>query len=366
MRRSGRCSWRVVASSTMQGDVMKLAALLLSLAVGFLEGAAPQKQAGCDALGNVQFVCGLVGPEDLVVVPGEQWVIASGDAAPGAITLIHVKDRTTSPLYPSASLKQRLDAKTYDSCPAPIDPEEKDRFRAHGLFLRPGKNAVHTLYVVQQGNRESIEVFELDARAKPPALTWVGCAVAPDPIGLNSVVALPDGGFATTNFQPRGATRGRANMQAGEKNGELWEWHTRTGWKIVPGSEASGANGIEISKDGTWFYMAGWGSQTFIRLSRGQTPVKRDEIPVGFRLDNLRWAPDGSLLGAGQLIPGAGGVAMATSRVIKINPNTLKVQDLISYPYNDTFNFSTVAIQLGKEIWVGSVRGDRVARFPIP
>jgi len=102
---------------------MKLVALLLSLAVGFLEGAAPQKQAGCDLL-------------------------------------------------------------------------------AHGLFLRPGTNAVHTLYVVHHGNRESIEVFELDARATPPALTWVGCAVAPDPIGLNSVVALPDGGFAATNFQP--------------------------------------------------------------------------------------------------------------------------------------------------------------------
>ena len=155
-------------------------------------------------------------------------------------------------------------------------------------------------------------------------------------------------------------------MQAGEKNGELWEWRTGTGWKIVPGSEASGANGIEISKDGKWFYMAGWGSQTFIRFSRGQTPVKRDEIPVGFRLDNLRWAPDGSLIGAGQLIPAPGGFAMATSRVIKIDPDTLKVQDLISYPYNETFNFSTVAIQLGKELWVGSVRGDRVARFPMP
>ena len=308
----------------------------------------------------------LVGPEDLVVVPGEQLVIASGDAGPGAITLIHVKDKTASPLYPSATVKQRLDAKTYDSCPGPIDPEEKEKFRAHGLFLRPGKNGGHTLYVVHHGNRESIEVFEFDARAKPPALTWVGCAVAPDPIGLNSVVALPEGGFATTNFQPRGAARGRANMQAGEKNGELWEWHTGTGWKIVPGSEASGANGIEISKDGKWFYMAGWGSQTFTRFSRGQTPVKRDEIPVGFRLDNLRWAPDGSLIGAGQLIPAAGGFAMATSRVIKINPDTLKVQDLVSYPYNDTFNFSTVAIQLGKELWVGSVRGDRVARFPMP
>ncbi|HJZ72319.1 MAG TPA: hypothetical protein VKE51_11305 [Vicinamibacterales bacterium] len=346
---------------------MKLLALLgVPLAVGLLQGAALQKPAGCDALGNVRFVCGLVGPEDLVIVPGTQLVIASGDAAPGAITLIDVKDGTTTPLYPSASLQQRLDRKTYDSCPGPIDPGEKDKFRAHGLALRPGRSAVHTLYVVHHGNRESIEVFEFGAGAKPPALTWVGCAVAPEPIGLNSVVPLPDGGFATTNFQPRGAARGRANMQAGEKNGELWEWHTGTGWKIVPGSEASGANGIEISKDGKWFYMAGWGSQTFIRFSRGQTPVKRDEIPLGFRLDNLRWAPDGSLLGAGQQIPDSGSFAMATSRVVKIDPNTLKVQDLIRYPYNDTFNFSTVAIQLGKEIWVGSVRGDRVARFQAP
>ena len=100
---------------------MKLLVLLgVALAAGFLQSAAQPKAPGCDALGNVQFVCGLVGPEDLVVVPGEQMIIASGDAAPGAITLIHVKDKSTSPLYPSASLEQRLDAKTYDSCPAPM------------------------------------------------------------------------------------------------------------------------------------------------------------------------------------------------------------------------------------------------------
>src|SRR5262249_25279062 len=346
---------------------MKLLTLVgLSVAFGFLQGTAPQKAAGCGPAGNVQFICGLVGPEDLVVVPGGQWGIASGDAAPGAITLINVRDKTTTPLYPSATLRQQLDAKTYDSCPGPIDPEEKDKFRAHGLYLRPGRNALHTLYVVHHGNRESIEVFEFDAQAKSPSLTWIGCAVAPDPIGLNSVVALPEGGFASTNFQPRGAARGRANMQAGERNGELWGWHTGAGWENVPGSDASGANGIEISKDGKWFYMAGWGNQTFIRFSRGQTPVKRDEIPVGFRLDNLRWAPDGSLIGAGQEMAPGGGFANATSHVIKINPTTLKVQEIIKYPFNKTFNFSTVAIQLGKEIWVGSVRGDRVARFPAP
>ena len=343
---------------------MKALPLLgLTAALAIPQATPAPKPTGCAAAGNVQFICGVIGPEDLVVVPGGDWVIASGDAAGGAVTLINARDRGTTPLYPAPAAKQKLDKKTYDSCPGPIDPDEKDRFRAHGLALRPGRNSVHTLYVVHHGTRESIEVFEVDVRAK--TATWVGCAVAPEPIGLNSVVPLPEGGFASTNFQPRGEARGRANMQAGEKNGELWEWHTGSGWKIVPGSEASGANGIEISKDGQWFYMGGWGSQTFIRMSRGQTPPKRDEIPVGFRLDNLRWAPDGDLIAAGQE-PQNGALTMATSRVVRINPNTLKVQEVIRYPFNDAFNFSTVAVQIGREYWVGSVRGDRIARFQAP
>src|SRR5262249_5583533 len=148
------------------------------------------------------------GPEDLVAVPDSDWVIASGDAAGGAVTLINVRDRSTTALYPTSTPTERLDRETYDSCPRPL-MEARDRVRAHGLAPRPGRTSRHTLYVVHHGVRESIEVFEFDGRAKPPALTWIGCAVAPDPIGLNSVVPLPEGGFATTNFQPRGVARGQ-------------------------------------------------------------------------------------------------------------------------------------------------------------
>jgi hypothetical protein len=45
--------------------------------------------------------------------------------------------------------------------------------------------------------------------------------------------------------------------------------------------------------------LADGGASLFIRLSRRQTPIKKDSVPVGFRLDNLRWAPDGALLAAG-------------------------------------------------------------------
>lgn len=338
----------------------------VAVTFALLLGTIGPRAAGCDPIGNVQFVCDQVGPEDLAPVRAE-WVLSSGMpypiAANGAIRLINVRDRTTTTLFPSVTPNERLDKKTYDSCPGPIDSAEKEKFRAHGLYLRAGRNSVHTLYVVHHGNRESIEVFEFDARPKPPTLTWIGCAVAPDPIGsLNSVVGLPDGGFVTTNFSRRGSdAAARARMMAGENNGEVWEWHTGTGWKIVPGSESAGANGLEISRDGKWLYIGGWGSQSVIRLSRGQTPVKKDAVGVGFRVDNLRWAPDGGLLAAGQ-----GGTAPSqTTNVVKVDPNTLKFQELVRYPYSDAFSWGTVAIQIGKELWVGS-GGDRIAIFPAP
>src|SRR5258708_15202501 len=155
-------------------------------------------------------------------------------AANGAIRIMNLRDKSTTGLFPSAASREQPKKKTYESCPGPIG-SEGDKFSAHGLYLRPGRNAVHTLYVVHHGGRESIEVFELDARPKSPTLTWIGCAVAPDPIGLNSVVGLPDGGFITTNFSPRGAdAAGRGRKIAGEKNSRGGGWATRTRLESVP------------------------------------------------------------------------------------------------------------------------------------
>jgi sugar lactone lactonase YvrE len=149
-------------------------------------------------------------------------------------------------------------------------------------------------------------------------------------------------------------------MRNGEKNGELWEWHTGTGWKIIPGTESSGANGVEISKDGKWLYIAGWGDQTFTRVSRGQTSIKRDTVPLGFRVDNLSWMGD-QILGGGQ----GGAAPNARSVVVKINPATMKVEPLIDYKDNETWGAGTTAVQVGNELWVGAIRGERIARFPL-
>ena len=340
-------------------------ALALSLSPGCGEGpaqepaapdAAPgQDAAPCAPVGEVQFICDLISPEDLAVVPGADWVIASGDQEGGRIQLVSVPDKTATVLFPTASAGERLDAATYPSCPGPL-PDEGDDFRAHGLYLTPGQADVHTLHVVHHGSRESIEVFEVDASTRP-VLTWVGCAVAPEGLGLNSVVALPEGGFATTSFA----------------TGDVWEWHTDTGWAQIPGSEGSAANGIEISEDGQWLYIAGWAEEKLTRLSRGQTPMQKDVINLGFRPDNLRMSLDGSTIFAaghadkdGNSITEPRAPLTETSNVATIDPQTLDIERIWVHPAMEGFVASTTAMQIGNEMWLGSYRGERIAYFPAP
>ena len=245
--------------------------------------------------------------------------------------------------------------------PRPTDPVEKSKFAAHGLYLQPGAKSRHTLYVVHHGKRESIEVFEVDGAAKPPALTWIGCVVAPEKATFNAVVGLPEGGVAATN-----TARGQGTAAGGNPVGYVWEWHAGAGWKAVPGSDATLINGLEISKDGKVFYIAAWGDHAMVRLQRGQTPVKRDVLQMPFRIDNLRLMPDGALFAAGH-----GGKALCscpeeTWHIGKIDPNAMRVQELLKLPYAEGFVAATVAVQIGKEIWIGTNRGDRVGHFPAP
>ena len=333
----------------------------IALAAGGVRAQqAPPTPPPCVAAGEVQFVCDQRAPEDLVVVPGGRWVVAGAYSGAGGINLIRVSDRTSIRAYPAAGVSETLDGKTYRGCPGVPDAATKAKFQTHGLSLREGRNGVHTLYVVLHGGRESVEVFTLDTRPQTPTLAWIGCAVAPEPIGLNSIRWLDDGGFIATNFNPRGANF--AAMQKGEKNGELWEWHTASGWQKVPGSESSGANGIEISPDGRTLYVAAWGSQSFFRLSRGDKEPKREEIPLGFRVDNIRWAADGTLLAAGQAI--VQGQPPATV-IVKIDPKTMKSTEILRQAPLGGFGAGTVAVEVGKTLWVGSYTGDRLAIFPI-
>ena len=172
--------------------------------------------------------------------------------------------------------------------------------------------------MVGHGAREAIEVFELNAGGALPTMKWIGCI--PEPEGtrrINSVAALPGGYLGATNFDAAG--------------GELWEWHPTTGWIEVPGSQMRGPNGLVSSDDGQWFYVGGWSDRALVRLSRGQTPVRADPIPVGFNVDNVRWGSDGKVIVAGHVTrcEGAAPCELAAARVAEVDPNTFAIRQLV-------------------------------------
>ena len=332
--------------------------LVLSAMAGLLALLlAHPSAAQCAPDGGVEFVCGPVSPEDLVIVPDSPYVIAAGMEDDGYLYAIDTRDLGSAVLYPSAAAGSRPEA-AFSGCGGPL----ADGFRPHGLSVRPGSDGRHTLYVVRHGAREAIEVFDVDTRGDAPTLTWEGCAEAPQGVTFNSVTALPGGGFAATHFNLAG--------------GEIWEWQPDTGWAQVPGSETSGPNGLVSSPDGRWFYVGGWGTRSLIRLSRGRTPVQTDAVAVGFHIDNVRWAPDGSLLAAGHVgeaaesifqCLGQGQCDGVTSRVAKVDPEALTAEEIVRYPSNVHVILGTVGLQVGDEIWLGGIAGsDRIARFPAP
>ena len=337
-----------------RSEIIRVAAIGLLLA-GAAAPAATQAQA-CEPDGDVQFLCGPISPEDFAPVPESPWVIVPSTVDEGHIYAADTRDLSTTLIFPVEAAGARHDTAIYGACPGPVTRQ----IRPHGLNLRVGDGGRHTLYVVGHGAREAIEVFELDVTGETPALTWVGCAVAPEPLALNSVVALPEGGFTATS----------------PATGDIWEWQSGAGWSRVPGSEDIGPNGIELSRDGEWYYVGGYGAQSLIRLSRNRTPVEQQAVEVGFHIDNVRWGPGNTLLAAGHIGPTRAAIGECiregscdgvSSRVSRIDLDDFTAKEIVNYPSNDLLILGTAAIQVGDEIWVGQVAGgDRIARFPAP
>jgi len=310
----------------------------------------------CPSDGDVQFVCGLENPEDLILVPDSNWVIASTAVSSsldeGALIAVNTVDFRLVELVPHRSFDSNSDFSLSTSSSADCPGPRAANFQPHGISLLTGASKVHTLFVVGHGEREAIEVFELSTQSELPRLTWLGCIVAPSEVTrFNAVTYLPNGGIAATNFAP--------------PEGEVWEWHRSKGWSEVPGSKMIAPNGVVASDDGKWLFIADWIGRAIIRLSREQEPPVIDRISVGFRVDNLRWARDGSILATGQTVncESQSGCEFVGTRTIKVNPESLDWQLLFEYADSEFFRMGTVAIEVEYELWLGGLRdGQGIAR----
>ncbi len=349
--------------------ILAVAAATLGLGA-FAPAAHAQAQGACAGDGAISYVCGPLNVEDMALAPETPWLIASGMAGPGhpagQLYLIDVEHDVFKPLTPDVSGPAKA---PYAACPGPLDLA---KLAPHGLAVRRGHWGLHTLYLVNHGGRESIEIFDIDVKSGEPKLTWIGCVVLPAGASGNAVAPLPDDGFVATRFQTAGDAKSFEKMTRLEKDGLLYEWSPKTGFKVIPDSQMSGANGVEASPDGKWIYANAWPEQRVIRFDRGggSKPVS---VKLDFLPDNIRWAPDGKLLVGGQdgdiktLIGCDKPRCWHGWSVVKLDPVTMKVTPVLHHEgAPDVFADATVGVQVGRELWVGTYRGDRVVHTPAP
>ena len=327
----------------------------------------------CVPVGNAHPICGFHNPEDLALLPGGRFLVVSEMGrlegfTPGTIVLYELETGTLTIAFPLADLAQEPSEGWGDaSCPS-----APPKLSPHGLSLGTRPDGKLQLLVVNHG-REAVEFFEISDTATVPQLTWRGCVMAPDPLFMNDVASLPDGGFVATHMFPRGNEKsaGLRGMLGGA-TGYVVEWHAGKGLVKVQGSDADMPNGIEASADGKDLFVAAYLKNEVFRFSRSEGRVTARTALK--RPDNLSWSPDGSLLAASHdamlsemldcrnIERGACGAAFS---IVAIDPATLATRSLYQHE-GAPMGAATSAIRVGDDLFIGTNAGDRILRVPFP
>jgi len=330
-------------------------------------------QGQCAPAGEYEFVCGPANAEDLVIIPGTAWVISSAMAQGAPLYLVDSRTRSWQGLYPAESAGAEFDAATYPSCPGTPD---LSNFNTHGLNLRQHADGSMTLYAVSHGGREAIEVFVIRDPSGTPALTWVGCVPMPEGLEANSVASFADGSLVATVLIHPGRTF--EDSVAGRPTGGVYEWSPGdAAFTLVEGTALPGNNGIEVSADGSEFFVVSSGLLTVVAFEHSNPSRQlRTTVPLEIVPDNVHMAPDGRLVTAGTVIdePACGQFPSPEEFDIEayaqcprgfiayaIDPASMRSEILARGAATPSFSNATMALEVGDEVWVGTFSGDRIA-----
>lgn len=338
----------------------QISRFFLPLLFAFLMTANPAHSNDGISAKAEAFISGVNNAEDLIRVPGAPFVIASGRISDqeGQLYAINTETANVIEMFPDNALPPEAGTEASYGCPGPTS-----RFQPHGVSIRPGEGQQHTLYVVGHGEREAIEIFSLNVDGAVPALRWTGCIPAPAEVDrFNAITALPDNRIAVTNLPPR------ESINRG--GGEVWEWSSTSGWRVVPGSTMHGPNGVVSSPDGAWLYVAEYFNRTLVKISRGQQPPIVQRVSVNYSIDNIRWSQQGQLMltAHDRNCQNNGECAkISATHVLTADPGSLNVNWLFSYATRAEFPIGTVVVDVDQELWMGGIfNTERVMRFKKP
>ena len=257
------------------------------------------------------------------------------------------------------------DTRAYPDCPGPLNLQA---FDVHGLSLAETSPRRFSVYTTSHGAREAIEIYELDLR---------GAAPSPHLEGLRRFCSRT----VTTTVSPGSPTAASSRRECGTRataraggvpagiTGRLFEWHPGGQLQPLAGTELSLPNGIDVSKDERYVFVAAIGSQEVVRFDRRATPLaKRSGVSCPFGRTTSTGPPNGKLLTAGPnyVAPTTcSGAGCATGwSVLEVDPETLAFSRLGGADQTAAMQRVSSAMRVGDDIWVGS-NDDRIARFSL-
>ena len=322
---------------------------------------ANQNGEECASDRETTYICGLMNAEDMISVAGTDLIITTGMASSaltddlevnGHIYLIDTKDDSWEDLVSKPSFSQELNGALYPECPGPLNVQN---YSSHGLSLRIKRAEVYDLFITSHGAREAIEMFELDLSSGSASLKWTGCVPLDESIMHNSVAILNDGGFVTTQFMTWSG--GLESVVSGQARGSVVEWHPAGAPSIMDGTKLSGPNGIAVSDDEKYMYVAAIGTRTIARFDLTRGNERAVSGVLDSNPDNLRWGRAGKLLTAGANASGDGW------SVVEIDSETLEFNIIGGMSSVAAMQNASTAIEINDKIWVGTYNGDRVGYF---
>lgn len=332
------------------------------------EVAANQSTA-CTPANGIDVYCGFENPEDLVLTPDRKQLIVSemGEFMvhpPSGLALLDLDSGKRVEIPINWQAQQENWGAT--DCQLP----EPQLFSPHGIDLVQRGDGRHQLLAVNHGGRESVEMFELGQAENGWSLTWRGCAIPPDDPFINDVAGLNDGGFVVTHMWDKSMSFVEvvAKLLAGVKTGWVYEWQPETGFKVIPGSIQEMPNGIAVNADNSKIFVNIYMGNKTIRIDRATGEVD-GEFAVQ-QPDNVTVAEDGSVWVASHRHDPINqtctepGVCLLPFAVVKADPDTLVAQTVFEHE-GSPMGYSTVALKVGSQIFMGSAHGDRIASFTL-
>ena len=319
----------------------------------------------CNDDDSFSIVCGFQNPEDLYLSPSKNKIIISefGSLAPntkyGAISFYDLV---------SESIKRPIFSYEDNTWGDPQCNLKSKKLSPHGMDLIKRYDGKFMLAVVNHLPKETIELYELIENDSID-LIWRGCVDAPKNKYFNDVALKKDGSFYVTHMYDSDSSQWSIALASMFKNstGEVYFWSSDQGFSVVPNTEGSFPNGIDLDNNEENLYINYWFSGRTVKFNLKNSLITFEHIGGG--KDNLL-VTDSGLWVAAHDYSGLESLQCDYSIIQCPLPFTIYHLSLENLKEIEAFSFSngqmgaaTVALPEKNKIWLGSFHGDRIANF---